>query len=539
MKKIVSLFFVFAFLANVSAQLKVDASGNVGIGVTNPKYKLHVVGDTYVTGNIYLGKTTNFLNMTGNTFTLKVNDILAGYMESSSGSNLSFGYGALYTNTTGSYNTAIGYKALHANTTGERNAATGYYALLDNTEGSYNTANGGSALRYNTTGSYNTANGYQAIYSNTIGNYNAANGYNALRDNTEGSYNTANGCSVLRYNTTGINNTASGYKALYNNATGNYNTATGYFALYKNTTGSNNTAVGYYADVSAKNLTNATAIGNEAKATASNQVRIGNSSVTSIGGYAAWTNFSDGRAKKNIRTNVPGLDFINRLQPVTYNLDLDMVDNLMGIDKTGGGDAEDGVSQPLSKEMREAREAKQKQVQTGFVAQDVEKTAKSVGYDFDGVDVDENGVYGLRYSEFVVPLVKAVQELSEQNERLQEQINQLLGKENESSILRSSSGESSITGIVNPVAAQCKLYQNAPNPLTHSTVIKFYIPENINTAFLNIYNMEGKQLMQIPITERGENSHQILGHHFSAGMYLYTLIADGTVVDTKRMILTK
>jgi hypothetical protein len=74
---------------------------------------------------------------------------------------------------------------------------------------------------------------------------------------------------------------------------------------------------------------------------------------------------------------------------------------------------------------KKAREAKEKVVQTGFIAQDVEEAAKSANYDFSGVDVDELGIYGLRYAEFVVPLVKAVQELSEQNDRLQAQVNEL------------------------------------------------------------------------------------------------------------------
>lgn len=167
--------------------------------------------------------------------------------------------------------------------------------------------------------------------------------------------------------------------------------------------------------------------------------------VTSIGGYAAWSNFSDGRGKKNIRRDVPGLSFINRLQPVTYNLDLDAIDGLLGIDKMNH--RRDSLAKPLSQEMiditKQAREAKQKQVQTGFVAQEVEKTAKSLGYDFSGVDVDESGIYGLRYAEFVVPLVKAVQELSEQNDQLQKQVDELtglvyklLGKKDDSGIVR-------------------------------------------------------------------------------------------------------
>jgi hypothetical protein len=53
-------------------------------------------------------------------------------------------------------------------------------------------------------------------------------------------------------------------------------------------------------------LTNSTAIGNTSRITASNQVRIGNSAVTSIGGYAGWSDISDGRFKKNIKENVPG-----------------------------------------------------------------------------------------------------------------------------------------------------------------------------------------------------------------------------------------
>ncbi|MDR1120364.1 MAG: hypothetical protein LBM08_05560 [Dysgonamonadaceae bacterium] len=83
------------------------------------------------------------------------------------------------------------------------------------------------------------------------------------------------------------------------------------------------------------------------------------------------------------------------------------------------------MSQELIALDKKAREAKEKRIQTGFVAQDVEEVAQSIGYDFSGVDVDETGIYGLRYAEFVVPLVKAVQELSEQNDRLQAQVNEL------------------------------------------------------------------------------------------------------------------
>ena len=48
----------------------------------------------------------------------------------------------------------------------------------------------------------------------------------------------------------------------------------------------------------------------------------------------------------------------------------------------------------------------------GFLAQDVERAAKEAGYDFSGVQKPANPdeLYSLRYSDFVMPLVKAVQE---------------------------------------------------------------------------------------------------------------------------------
>ena len=51
-------------------------------------------------------------------------------------------------------------------------------------------------------------------------------------------------------------------------------------------------------------------------------------------------------------------------------------------------------------------------LQTGFIAQEVEQAAKESNYDFSGVDKpkNENDFYGLRYAEFVVPMVKAMQE---------------------------------------------------------------------------------------------------------------------------------
>jgi hypothetical protein len=51
--------------------------------------------------------------------------------------------------------------------------------------------------------------------------------------------------------------------------------------------------------------------------------------------------------------------------------------------------------------------------------------------------------------------------------------------------------------------------------------------------------LQGKQLKQIAIAQKGESTVEISGSEFPAGIYLYALIADGQKVDLKQMILTE
>jgi len=495
------------------------------------------------------------------------------YSNTSGIANTATGASALRSNMVGNYNTAYGYNTLYFNTGGYQNTAIGCYALRSNMIGFSNTATGMSALRSNTTGYQNTANGLCALYSNIRGNYNTANGTYALYYSGGSDYNVANGYQALLYNNGGSWNTANGTNALYCNTFGNNNTADGYGALSRNTTGCNNTAIGYYANVSADNLSNATAIGYNAIATASNQVRIGNTSVASIGGNAPWTNFSDGRAKKNIRQDVPGLAFINRLHPVTYTINPDAVDSLFNAIRKEVTDslpalALDGDSLPVLGRMpqmqrtpqmlqieKAERELQQRKLHTGFVAQDVEKAAKSVGYDFDGVDVDENGIYGLRYSEFVVPLVKAVQELSQQNDSLKHEIAQLEAVHEVAIITALEHQVEELTGTVNRLTGKenqpvfdtdsrltpnVSLEQNFPNPFNHSTTINYTLPQSYYSAKIVVTDVSGRVFKQNSLNSGAGASHvKINTSHLSPGVYYYSLYVDNTLVDSKKMIVTK
>jgi len=127
----------------------------------------------------------------------------------------------------------------------------------------YCTAFGYSSL-YNNTGANCTASGSASLYNNT-GAYCTASGYASLNNNT-GANCTASGCASLS-NNTGANCTAFGYQA-------------GYHATYHATTYC--TYLGCNTTTAADSITNSTAIGNGATITASNQIVLGNSSVTSV-----------------------------------------------------------------------------------------------------------------------------------------------------------------------------------------------------------------------------------------------------------------
>ncbi len=176
-----------------------------------------------------------------------------------------------------------------------------------------------------------------------------------------------------------------------------------------------NTVIGYRAGYTGSDIDieNSTAVGADARFFASNEVRIGNTNVESIGGVVDWSVVSDGRFKMEITEEVAGLDFINSLRPVTYRLDQ------QAMHSWGQENFQPTIDTPIGKDRR-ADSNQKKRRYSGFIAQEVEESALKLGYDFSGVDAPKNDqdYYGLRYATFTVPLVKAVQELSKENDEL-------------------------------------------------------------------------------------------------------------------------
>ncbi len=488
----------------------------------------------YNTGN---GYQTLYLNTAGNQNTA------VGYQSlyrNTASLNTGVGYRALYYNTSGSFNSALGTFSLYNNSTGYSNAAFGYSSLNANTTGYYNTAVGSVCLFQNTTGYTNTAMGHYAMYTNSTGAGNNAYGADALYYNTTGSYNTGLGVEALKNNTTGNGNTAVGVSALFPNVGSYYNTAVGYLALaYAGTPGYNNVAIGAFSgpDINTEGVYNSIAIGEECYTTASNQARIGNSFTTSIGGYANWTNISDGRVKENIKRNVPGLAFINKLNPVTYNVNPDAISSFVG----GVRKDKDGKILAATSEETAAKKAKQQVVYTGFVAQEVEKAAKEMGYDFSGVDAPANdkGLYGLRYAEFVVPLVKAVQELSAENDALKTKNDALEERLEKIEALLSNQQPGSQALVNAGYTGTASISQNMPNPVANSTTINYNLPVSSVSAKIVVMDKTGKTLQSITLSAKGRGSVQVDAASLSAGAYNYALYVDGKLIDTKQMLVAR
>ncbi|BDX37346.1 hypothetical protein CYCD_07010 [Tenuifilaceae bacterium CYCD] len=356
------------------AGLNNNGSDNTFIGYRAGKSQQSQGGNVYIgskagrdatngTQNVYIGESTGLSTTYG-----KAN-VFIGYE-----AGLSTTGDASITDK-GSYNVYLGYQAGRAGNLVFRNVFLGYqagmntYAGVDN-EGSVNVFIGSEAGLTNTIGYANTALGEQALKSNTTGYGNVAIGRRPLISNISGIFNIAVGNTALFYNQTGKGNVAVGSGALGSVTASDHsvavgegalilsldsaNVAVGPYALGYLRNGINNTAIGKKANVAVLMGTynNTTAIGYEAVVNASDQVVIGNASVTSFivkGVYNATSTdapnvyvSSTGQVMRTTASTVTGsgttnkIAFWNGSSTITSNSNLhwDNTNSYLGIGET-------------------------------------------------------------------------------------------------------------------------------------------------------------------------------------------------------------
>jgi len=400
-------------------ELILDADGDTSITAdTDDQIDIRIGGTdalrftgTALTGNAVatIGALGTASTLAGIPFYRDANDSIYTHdvsgTQSTAEANTAFGVGSLDAVTSGDANTSIGNGALSGNTTGSNNIAIGKAAINAADAETHNLAIGLNALSGSVNGGeYNIAIGNYTLDALTSGDNNTAVGYNAGTAVTTGSKNTMVG-QMSGYDVAdGAQNTLVGVEAGANVSSGNENTLVGERCGDVITTGSSNQMLGTNIDADAADGTNQITIGHNFVGPGDNYFAFGKASniVSNLfTSNANWSRSSDRRKKRNIKDQKLGLDFINDLRTVTFQWK---------------------SSNEFPKEWREYSEENNMDMDVimhGFIAQEVKEAMDKHGEkDFGGWSENKDGMQNTSREMFVIPLIKAVQELSEEVKEL-------------------------------------------------------------------------------------------------------------------------
>ena len=164
-------------------------------------------------------------------------------------------------------------------------------------------------------------------------------------------------------------------------------------------------------------------------------------------------------------------------------------------------------------------EEKDMRIHYGFIAQEVKEIYPELVYQ------DKDGILGIDYVSFI-PLI--IEKLKNQNEAI-DNLKQEIASVKTININSLTSNNDRTLG---------ELYQNYPNPFNKSTQIKFKLINNANTSWIYIYNLQGQQIKSYQINNAIEFI-EIKASELTPGIYLYSLVVDSKLIDTKTMILTQ
>ena len=236
---------------------------------------------------------------------------------------------------------------------------------------------------------------------------------------------------------------------------------------------------------------------------------------------------SDSRFKTDITPLESSLQTVTSLSPVSYKL-LPRFGN--DADNVPAGSLTEKDLRDIEYFNKFHKSLEKDGPHYGFIAQEVKEIYPEL------VHTDDDGYMYIDYIGMIPLLVNAIGELNSQIEELKAENSEL----NQAVINAQSPavGNNQSSQIADDFLRNA-LYQNAPNPFTTSTTIAMSLRSDVEQAVVYIFDMQGNMLRSIPVNDRGNVSVTIDGGELNAGMYIYSLIADGNEVASKRMILTK
>lgn len=210
----------------------------------------------------------------------------------------------------------------------------------------------------------------------------------------------------------------------------------------------------------------------------------------SISAQAFWP-WSDSRLKQNVEPILKAADIVSRLRGVTWTW------------KPGLRDIDGDLSRK----------------QYGFIAQEVE----SILPDLICRSPDSLGLMALNYDGFIAVLAEAIKEQDMRIEQLEGDIEDL----------RSELTKAVRDGTFDP---QPGIMQNRPNPFSGLSEVQYTLPKVYKEARLVVHDLKGVERSNYSLREQ-HGRIEINGAALGAGAYIYSLIVDGSMLDSKTMVV--
>ena len=142
------------------------------------------------------------------------------------------------------------------------------------------------------------------------------------------------------------------------------------------------------------------------------------------------------------------------------------------------------------------------------------------------ISEDSTGILSVDYEGLIPVIIEALKAENQDIRQLRSDLAQLTGTQKKAEEPVSSNNSDAWLG------------KNKPNPFNENTTIDFYLPQSVQKATFYIYDLQGKQIKSFPVVQRENASIIIQASELLPGMYYYSLIADGNIVGTEKMILT-
>jgi hypothetical protein len=139
-------------------------------------------------------------------------------------------------------------------------------------------------------------------------------------------------------------------------------------------------------------------------------------------------------------------------------------------------------------------------------------------------------VYTMDYSGFGVIAIKAIQELVKKTEEIDELKKELAD-------LKALVDKLASLQNINTTTTGGTLLQNSPNPVRGSTTIRYSLPDGATRAHLLVTDALGRTINTVQLTSSGQVNMDV--STLSAGVYNYSLLVEGRILQTKKMTVEK